>query len=498
MKAERMWQDGYVAGIDYAHAFYPEMAPSWLAFALARAGVAAPDPSGGDFSYCELGCGQGLTTNLLASIHPDAQFQAVDFLAPHIHGARALARACGNANATFFDESFAAFAARSGPCFDVIALHGVWSWVGAETRRTLVEILARRLKSGGVVLLSYNCLPGWAADMPVRQLLLDHVAAGEGGMSERIAAALSFVRGLAGLGGYFDRVPSAARHLDSLDDRTDSYIAHEYLNLDWAPFYHADVVRALAPAGLVHAASATMLDHLDPWRMTPEAASVVAEAADPVRRETLRDVLAHTRFRRDIFVKEDARRLDTAERERRLRETEIGLVVPRADIPEAATIAGGGAAPQVELFAPIADKLAQGPRTVDDLVEAAPFEAVLDAVTALAGLGAVTPVPPPHGQRPARCRAYNAAVLAQPLVIRQLASARLGTGLVVDALDRLFLAARVGGGDPVAFAWEVLSANGKRLRRDGNWLETPKDNRAELARLHDLFTRSGRGREFLE
>lgn len=490
-----VWQDGYVAGIDYAHAFYPELAPTWLAFALARAGILPPDPAADGFAYCELGCGQGLTANMLAAIHPNGEFQAVDFLAPHIEGARALATASGNANAAFFDDSFAAFAARPGPDFDVIALHGVWSWVADEQRAVLVDILAKRLKPGGAVILSYNCLPGWAADMPVRRLLLDHVAAGQGDLPGRIADALRFAREIAGLGGYFDRVPSAARHLDSLEDRTDSYIAHEYLNHDWAPFYHADVVRALAPAGLRFAASATMLDHLDHWRMAPEAAAAVAATADPIRREALRDVLAHTRFRRDVFVK-DASRLDCAERERRLMATSFGLTIPRADIPEGVTIPGGGPAPSVELFAPLADALADGPRPLAELV--APgrdFDRVLEAVTALAGLGAVTPVPPPHSRRAARLHAFNTAALARPFAIRQLASPVLGTAMVVDLLDRLFLAAETRGCEPAAFAWDALSARGKRLRRDGAWLETPQDNLAELARLHREFTRREKWRD---
>lgn len=491
-----MWQDGYIAGIDYAHAFYPELAPAWLAFALIRAGVEPPDPAQDGFAYLELGCGQGLTSNMLAAIHPDAQIQAVDFLAPHIQGARALAAEAGNSNAAFFDESFAAFAARPGPNFDVIAVHGVWSWVADEQRRVLVEILAERLKPGGAVVLSYNCLPGWAADMPVRRLLLDHVAAGRGPIEDRIADALAFARDVAGLGGYFDRVPSAARHLDSLDGRTDSYIAHEYLNHDWAPFYHADVVRALAPAGLSYAVSATMLDHLDHWRMAPEAAALVGGTADPLRRESLRDILAHTRFRRDVFVKE-ARRLDPAERECRLMAMSFGLTIPRAEIPEGVTLPGGGPAPSVALFAPIADALAAHPLNLAELImPGQEADAIVDAVTALIGLGAVTPVPPAHPRRSERVRAFNAAALARPFAIRQLVSPELGSAVTVDLLDRLFLAAGLAGSDPAAFAWDALSARGKRLRRDGAWLETPEDNLAELARLHDQFARLGRWREW--
>ena len=89
------WTEGYVSDIAYAHSFYTEMAPAHLAFALLLAGVRPPDLSA-PFAYAELGCGQGLTSNLLASVHGHARFEAVDFLPAHIADAGRLAAEAGN------------------------------------------------------------------------------------------------------------------------------------------------------------------------------------------------------------------------------------------------------------------------------------------------------------------------------------------------------------------------------------------------------------------
>ncbi|WP_448192369.1 class I SAM-dependent methyltransferase [Azospirillum sp. sgz301742] len=482
------WTEGYTGDIAYAHSFYAEMAPAHLTFALLLSGIRPPDLSE-SFTYAELGCGQGLTSNLLAGVHARARFEAVDFLPGHIADARALAAQAGNGNAAFFEDSFAEYAERDGPAFDVVALHGVWTWVSAENRRVLVDLMRRRLKPGGVVYVSYNCLPGWAAHTPIRKLLLEHTASGAGPLPGRIESALGFAARMARLGeGYFDRVPSALGHLHGLDGKSDSYIAHEYLNRDWTPFYHADVARELAGAKLDFAASATLADHVDDATLSPQGLALMNEAADPALRETLRDYLTYTRFRRDVFVKGTVR-LSASEREERLRAMRFGLAVPRGEVPGTVSAPTGDI--DLPVAAPLADTLAGGPRTLGALLEepglaAYGLEAVLRTLALLGG--AVVPVP--EGIDAERVRRFNTAVLERNRhgpEIRQLASPVLGTGVVVGLLERLFLLAEQRGADPAAFAWAVLRERGKRLRRDGEELRTDAENLAEMARLHAEF-----------
>lgn len=483
-----MRQDGIV-DIAYTHAFYPELAPAHLAFALLARGYAPPVAAGRSFHYGELGCGQGLTTNMLAALHPHATFTAVDLLAAHMDGAKTLAMEAGNGNAAFHRESFAEFGRRAGADFDVIALHGVWTWVDSDNRRILKDIVARRLKPGGALFLSYNCLPAWAPDMPVRALLLEAVERAHGTLPERIGHALAWLRGLIGQDGYFRQVPSAAALVESLQSKAHGYLAHEYLNRHWSPFYSADVARGLADVGLEYAASATLLDHIDSWQMPVDALARVTAEADPILRETLRDTLGGRRFRRDIFVRQP-RRLEPDERRGQLGALRFALTVPRAEVPETVSAPGGGQTLSRDLYAPVLDALAAGPCRLADLP--GDFEAVVERLTVLAGLGVAAPSLEPGDA--ARCRRLNAAILrrnrASP-AIRQLAAAELGTALVVDILDRLFLLAEAEGADPATFAWKVLSERGKRLRRGGEWLEGD-DNLAELGRLHAAFLRERR------
>jgi len=482
------WTEGYVAEIDYAQAYYAEMAPAHLSFALLLNGIRPPIEPGAGFAYAELGCGQGLTSNLLASLHPDSRFEAMDFLPSHIAGARRLAADSGSLNAHFSDDSFAEFARRDGAEFDVIALHGVWSWISAENRRALVQILRRRLKPGGAVYVSYNCLPGWAAHMPIRQLLRQHVEASSAPMDERIGNALRFVRALAEADdrGYFAQVPSAVAHLNGLELKSDSYIAHEYLNRDWVPFYHADVARDLAAAKLSYGASATLPDNDDSWSLDATAQARLKATDDPTLRETLRDSLSYRRFRRDIFVK-GLRRLPAAERAALLRAARVGLCVAAGEVPHTVKSPCG----EVAVPPALIEALAEGPQTLDHLAQGGDFAETLHTVVMLVGEGLAASLPGGDAaERLPGAQRFNAAVLRRNRYspdIRQLASPVLGGGVMVGLIERLFLLARLEDADPVAFAWMVLAERGKRLRRGGEELVSAEENLAEMDRLHRAF-----------
>src|SRR5215469_10842819 len=91
------WGQGYHVGIAYTLGFYPELAPSHLEAALLFAGFKS-DVARAGTTYCELGCGYGLTTLVLAAANPQMSFVGVDFNPIHIVAARALSEAARLSN----------------------------------------------------------------------------------------------------------------------------------------------------------------------------------------------------------------------------------------------------------------------------------------------------------------------------------------------------------------------------------------------------------------
>jgi len=189
------WTEGYVAEIEYTSGFFSELAPKQLAFAALVAGYQAP-PIDHSFTYFELGCGKGVSTNLIAAANPNGRFYANDFNPAHIVVARALAADARIENVTFLEKSFAELGGEELPDFDYIALHGVYSWVSDENRRAIVDFIRRKLKPGGVVYISYNCLPGWSQVAPLRELMVQYAARQAGTLPQRVKSALAFAQEL--------------------------------------------------------------------------------------------------------------------------------------------------------------------------------------------------------------------------------------------------------------------------------------------------------------
>src|SRR5690606_8776735 len=245
---EPIWADGYVVDIDYTDGYYRELAPELLRFVALLGGVQRLEPQEG-FNYCELGCGNGRSLVLHAAADPRGRFFGVDFNPAHILNARNLAREAGAGNAVFLENSFAELHEVDLPEMDFITLHGVHSWVSVENRQHITAFIRRRLKPGGLIFISYNCLPGLAALQPLQRLLMSQAARGSGPLGGRIRAALDFANRLDQAGAsYFRLNPVVKSRLDSLGKQSTGYLAHEYFNANWQPSYHADVCAEMAEA----------------------------------------------------------------------------------------------------------------------------------------------------------------------------------------------------------------------------------------------------------
>lgn len=485
--------EGYVDGIDYDHGLYRELSPAQIAFSLLLKGYRPPVVGPEGFHYAELGAGHADTSSLLAAVYPHAGFDAVDINASHIAAAHRFAKDACPGNLRLLEESFAEFAKRSDAAYDIIALHGVWSWVSAETRAILLDIVGRTLKPGGVLFLSYNALPGKAAQMDIRKILLEHSLAGTGDWPDRIGKALSFVERVVQQGAR-DRPETAGlvAEVERLKQRSANYIAHEYLNRDWTAFYAGDVARELTKAKLSYAAPGLMSDELGIMAL-PAESSALTEEADPVYRETLRDILMNRGFRRDLFVK-GAERLSARERSEWLGAMRFALLVPPGDMPRAIVTSGGRLQLQKALAEPLIAALDEGPRRLDELA-AMPslaehgWQAILQGLTLMIGTSHVAPALDEADE--AACldsvARFNAVVLEHGRMggeLRHLASPVLGNGVAVTKLDALFLLARSRGVDPVAFASDQLSALGQTIGdRTGKPLSA--DQRIALLREHE-------------
>jgi SAM-dependent methyltransferase len=364
-----VWSEGYFTDVQYTGHSYPHMAPGYLRMAALLGGVRAPDLGEGS-TYLELGCGQGFNLNLLAAANPQISFIGMDFHPGQIANAQRLARRAGLGNVTFEDLSFAQMLELPDarlPRVDVVALHGVLSWVSAENRARIVQIIDRVLKPGGLVYVSYNALPGWNQRLVIRRLLAEQFERASGSPEARLATALKTASRIAESdAGFFRPATGARKTVEHLQTQAPAYLLHEYLNADHHAFFHADVAREMDGARLSFAASAAAAEDV-PTLAAPESLQpLIAEANDESWRQTIFDFASNKPFRRDVFVR-GRNALNPEQQLALLMETPLTLLVKPEDVKLTFQVPVGTLSGDPELYGPVLEALAKGTKTYGQL-----------------------------------------------------------------------------------------------------------------------------------
>ena len=165
------WTDGYQTQVNYTYGYYRELSPNYQKFCLLLNGIDCPQETS-QHTHCELGFGQGISLSINAASHA-SQFLGTDFNPSHTAHANMLAEQA-RIEQRYYDHSFEELLSQDLPSFDSISLHGIWSWISYENQLIILKFIRKFLKPNGIVYISYNCVTGWAANMPIRELFYSH------------------------------------------------------------------------------------------------------------------------------------------------------------------------------------------------------------------------------------------------------------------------------------------------------------------------------------
>lgn len=497
------WTSGYVADIGYTHGYYAELNPLRINLLFLNAGLVVPEC----VTACELGFGQGVSINLHAAATV-SHWRGTDFIAAQASFAQDLARA-SSADVALYDEAFDEFCGRDDlPEFDYIGLHGIWSWVSDENRHMIVDFVRRKLKVGGVLYTSYNTQPGWAAMVPMRDLLTEHAAvmsADGAGIVNKIDNALVFADQLLAADPKYARTnPEIKDRIEKIKKQDRHYVAHEYFNRDWEPMSFAKMVSWLGPAKVQWACSANYLDAIDAANLTSDQQTLLKGITDPMFRQSVRDFCVNQQFRKDYWVK-GARKISGLEQAEQLRAQRVILTTPRADV---SLTAHGSLEVNLreEIYNPILDVLADHKiRTLGELHQQLKLSEtgsnigmsqLVQAVLALVAKGALFAAQEEAVIQKAKKQTEK---LNRHLMLKArsvgdvqfLASPVTGGGIQLGRFAQLFLLAREHGKkdtkDWAQFVWAILAPQGQRMFKDEVVLETEADNVARLTEMADEF-----------
>ena len=487
------WSAGYVADIDYTHGYYEELNPLRIRMAFLNAGLASPEVG----VACELGFGQGISTNMHAATSV-TRWYGTDFNPSQAAFAREMSGQAGG-RAQLFDEAFDEFLQRTDlPDFDFIGLHGIWSWVSDANRQVIVEFLRRKLKVGGVLYISYNTLPGWATFAPMRHLLATHArsqAAEGGGIVKQINDSLEFAKALLDTKPAFARAnPSIAHRLETLQTQNRNYLAHEYFNRDWMPMHFSTMGEWLEAAKLQFACSAHYLDHFDPINLSTEQKNFLASIPDRMFRETVRDFMVNQQFRRDYWVK-GLRKLAPLEINERKAQVRVVLVKHPQSIALKSTINGNEFSLTESIYKPVIELLSDHrPHALGEIAQAlAPrgitLNMVSEAIMFLSGLGNLAfaqddAIADQCQETTRKLNTFIETRARSTAEIPYLASPVTGGAIMVDRFSELFLKAVAEGHEGIealaSYAWKILDSQGQRLVRNGETIADPAACLAEM------------------
>jgi SAM-dependent methyltransferase len=487
------WDEGYVTDVVYTSNFYREITPSWLAMTSLLLGHRPPDLAK-PFSYADVGCGNGFTALIIAATCPHADIWGFDFNPAHVEFASKLAARAGLDNVRFVESSFADLEGMTDaelPDFDIMVSHGVVSWISPGNRHRLVSAIAKRLKPGGLVYLSYNVTTGWTSMLPVRALMRMLAVASPERTDAAVPGVLDYVDRLKQAGAlYFQANPALESRLTDIRRQDPRYIAHEYLNKDWHPLMFADVAGEMLEAKCRFIGSATLAENIDSVAVPQNVAPMVAETRDPYLRETLRDLGCAQSFRRDVFRKGIAP-MPPAEQQMLVEGlTLAGLGMPVPEGGATFTTPIGNVTGRPEVYQPLLSMLETGPISIRQLRELPafierPVVELLQAFTLLVAGGYAHPMLPDGGTAAGyeAARRLNLTIAEANAIaadLPRIAAPAIGSAVGGDILETLLVGELLAGkpADAGALATQlagVLGRSGRSVQRDGKPVTDPAE-----------------------
>ncbi len=503
---------GYVTDIDYTWGFYSEFAPVHLRWIAASAGY-APRATDQGFTFIELGCGLGASTSMFAACHPEGKFYGIDFNARHIAAGADFAQKGGLTNVEFLARSLTDIDPDELPDADYIVAHGVYSWVNADVREAMHRFIAKKLKPGGILYLSYNSMPGQALVEPVRQWMLEVAANTPGDTEKKVKAAVS------ALVAFTEKNPRAFGHgdrvkklVERLKTASVNYVAHEYFNAEWASFYFTDVARTFRPMGLAFAGDARAMRNLPELQVKQGEASELMKERDRVRRRFNLDYLVDESFHRDVWVRApELIATPDIVQNRTVRATRVGTIRPAADLKREVKVPVGTLRFATPFDDRLIEKIAGQAPLIDALVEDPDLKergaaGVFRAVHLLLGGGLIRPMAAPlaasAGKGIRLASEFNREILRRHMeggAVKALASPVAGTGVPISTREALLLFAldSVGEENAVETAYGELERRNHRLIIDNKTLQGKEAHIAELTAEMGRF-RSSKLRRFAE
>lgn len=373
-----------------------------------------PRPLAPGFAWADFSCGDGLNAAIHAAANPQGQFFAVG----PAHRAHDLMAEAPLDNLALVPGRLADLADDALPPLDFAVFDGGFMSLADDARTAAVKRIAEMLKPGGILLIGYHALPGFAAMMPLRDVLHSLTADHDRTAEVRVRAACDWLSAAdAAETGFLADHAGVRRRVAAYADLDPDVAAAELFGPLLKPFHFAQVEGTAKGARLAFAGNAELFLNLIDLALPPATRRLAQRAKSRTALETLRDALRNPFYRRDVYVKGAPISSEVT-----FWKGHDDLVVGLGpDAPDAVDFGGNPVRFTGFPFDALRHGLAEGPCRVGDIPGLIP-ELARDAVRAGLAAGVVralpeivAPPPPPQGEVLAVPLALNHAILKTAL-----------------------------------------------------------------------------------
>lgn len=492
-----LWNEGYITDEEYIDCYTVELSPLMLNFSCTLAGinVGLSDRVGVNdgFSYLELGFGRGTSINIHAATF-DGNFVGTDFNAAHTLIARTNAI---NGNVKHYEDSFSELLTRFAdekPQFDYIVFHGVFSWIPRAAQDSIIEIIRRHLKPGGIVYNSYNCYPGWAPKAPSRHLFSLFHSHTAGNLNDRIDKLVTFFEDFLKTDSLYTKTTpqnsQLLKELKSFIPLKRSYIAHEYLNGTWDIFYFTDMVKRMSEAKCNFACSGKVLEHYEDLHISPEGIAFLNTIEDKIFREQLKDYYMCKQFRVDIYTKGHIN-LTRNEATEKVLNTEFVLTNTLDAFQATIKLTRGEGTLTRDIYDKILEVLNNNnaqPKTAREIVETTkiPFAKVLNSLCILMSQGMAMPTQIITSKVKEQSDNFNAALFerqSKQASSLYVASPLIGCAINIGETEQIMIKAMLepskknkSAKELAKYVWEIYKSQNRQHLKDGKVITSDKEN----------------------
>jgi SAM-dependent methyltransferase len=245
----------------------------------------------------EIGCADGSNAIAIGHYLPGTEVVGIDISREAIERGRATLKRLRLTNVELYAVDLREFQPRRA--FDYVLCHGLWSWVDASTRSSLLRLIRSVLTPEGVALISYNTWPGWHTLRPARDVMQLVAERTDGNAGELVRSGLDFLElampHIARNQSVYGGMLSHATY--TMEGHSESYLFHDFLAPVNQPFYFRDFVSALEPHGLRYLGEASF-GQLMPYELPDELAERIDHLApDLVTLGQFLDYVRNTAFR---------------------------------------------------------------------------------------------------------------------------------------------------------------------------------------------------------